>query len=144
MSDRYDIPYETLRDRLKGAVSYSEAHQEQLLSPIEEKALIRWIEKLEAWGFPPKLGHVKQAAIVLLKARNDAVTEVMEVTEVTENSEVVGKHWLDRLLGRHPTLNTRFTTQIDNKRIEASTPHIIQGHFRKLKTIVQDFSPSNI
>ena len=47
----------------QGARSSREANEsKQLLTPVEEKAILRWIRVLESWGFPPKLVHVRQAA----------------------------------------------------------------------------------
>ena len=35
---------------------------QQILTPTDEKAVARWIRKLENCGFPPKVEHVRQAA----------------------------------------------------------------------------------
>ena len=53
--------------QLTGSTSHQKASVEKmLLTPQEEKAIVRWIFKLDEWGFPPRLEHVKKA-IVLLK-----------------------------------------------------------------------------
>ena len=36
--------------------------RQQLLSSMDEKAVVRWITTLGNYGFPPRIDHVRQAA----------------------------------------------------------------------------------
>ena len=52
-AEAHGIPFSTLQDRLKGATTKRKSHlKQQLLSPTDEKAIIRWIKDLEKAGFP--------------------------------------------------------------------------------------------
>jgi len=62
------VPYSTLRHRLKGGQPHFLAHTEQqLLTPTDEKAVVRWITILENYGFPPGVEHVRQAAELIIR-----------------------------------------------------------------------------
>ena len=66
-ADAYGVHYSTVQRRLKGAQPRRLAHtKQQLLTPIEERAIVRWIMRLEEFRFPPRISHVTEA-IVLLK-----------------------------------------------------------------------------
>lgn len=117
------IPKGTLRDRINGAQSRQKAHEkQQALSPLDEKAIIRWIGLLEAFGFPPRLAHVREVATIL-------------------KGSPVGENWITRFLNRHPTLSSKFITNIDSKRIAQSVPEVLKHHFNLLKKVI---SSSNI
>ena len=116
----YGLAYTTLRYRLIGGQTHTISHQnQQLLTDLDEKAILRWISKLELWGFPPTIQHVKEAAKHL-------------------SGSDVGKNWITRFLNRHPQLGSKFTTQIDKKRINASTPEVIKHHFRRLGAVIRE------
>src|SRR5258708_7728481 len=66
----YKVPYTTLRDRLAGARSRQESHEsQQLLLPDEEQSIVRWIQQMDDWGFPPKIAVVKEMAAHLAQTR---------------------------------------------------------------------------
>ena len=112
------IPFSTLRGRLKGAQPHFIAHsQQQLLTPTDEKPLVRWIQILENSGFPPRIEHVKQAAKLILRGS-------------------IGEHWITRFLNRHPKLAVKLTSPLERGRIEAEDPHIIRDHFIKEQRII--------
>jgi len=68
-ADAFGVGYTTLHRRLNGGQSRSKASiSRQLCTPAEEKAIVRWIVKLEEWGFPPRIAHVKEA-VALLKGK---------------------------------------------------------------------------
>jgi len=78
--------------------------------------------KLEEWGFPPRIAHVKEA-VTLLKGK-----------EWNEKS-TVGRNWITRFLNRHPELVSKLSSQFDKKRINASDPNFIRSHFTKLQQL---------
>ena len=62
-AEAHGIPFSTLYDRIRGVTTHRKSHtKQQLLSPTDEKAVIRWIKDLEKAGFPPRMDHVRQAA----------------------------------------------------------------------------------
>ena len=103
-AEAHGIGYTTLHRRLNGGLSRVLAHAgQQLLSPAKERAIVRWIVKMEEFGFPPRIEHVKEA-VILLKGDWD---------------EEVGKNWITRFLNRHPNLVSKFSTQFDKKKAES-------------------------
>lgn len=124
-ADICGVPRTTLSRRLNGGTTRQLAHtKQQLLTLSEERAIVRWIYNLEASGFPPRIEHVKEAAL-LLKGK-----------ELDEN---IGKNWMTRFLNRHPQLVTKFSSQFDKKRIVANDPALISDHFRKIAKLKQEF-----
>ena len=116
----FGLAYATLHGRLNAAELCVKGHiTQQLCTPAEEKAIVRWILNLEEWGFPPQIAHVKEG-VALLKG-----------TKWDEKS-TVGKNWITRFLDRHPFLVSKLSSQFDKKRIKASNPEIIRDHFNKL------------
>ena len=84
----YNIPYTTLRDRLHGLQTHTEAHRElQLLSVQEEKAIVSFCQTLDDWGHPVTIKILKQFAQSLLPGQ-----------------QRVGKHWAGRFLKHNPAL----------------------------------------
>ena len=65
-AEAYDIPLTTLRRRLAGGISCALAHEsQQLLTVAEEKAVVRWIYRLEEFRLPPRTQHVREAVALL-------------------------------------------------------------------------------
>ncbi|KAH0612472.1 uncharacterized protein H6S33_008852 [Morchella sextelata] len=59
----HEITYGRLRNHLAGKGPKGEAHvDQQLLTPIEEKEIVKWILRLDDWGFPPRMKNVKDMA----------------------------------------------------------------------------------
>ena len=60
-SRTYNIPYSTLRDRLRGLQPRPEAHRGfHLLSVQEEKTIVRFRETLDNWGHLVTIKILKQ------------------------------------------------------------------------------------
>ena len=89
----FSLAYTTLRYRLAGSQQRGAiAHERRrLLTPVDEKEVLRWIAKLENWGFPPNIDRIEEAAKLL-------------------SGSEVGKNWITRFLNCHPQLATKFTT----------------------------------
>lgn len=52
-AEAYGVRDSTLRRRLKGGTPRKAAHlKQQRLSPADEKAIVRWIVRMEQFGFP--------------------------------------------------------------------------------------------
>ncbi len=53
---QHGISKSTLVDRINGATSRSIAHEDdQRLTPGEEAALLAWVLRLQAWGWPARV-----------------------------------------------------------------------------------------
>ena len=72
----YNIPYTTLRARLHGRQTRTEANQGlQLFSVQEEKAIVRFCETLDDWGHPVTIKILKQFAQSLLHPGQQGAVE---------------------------------------------------------------------
>ena len=104
-------------------------HDQQIFSPAAEKAIVKWILKLDSFGFSPRvdilMGLVKHLA-------KDESQRQVQVQDFAEGKKIIGKNWISRFLDRHPILSTKFTSRIDCQRAYASNPHIINDHFTKV------------
>ena len=122
------IAYPTLRWRFHGGQNRVAAHEgQQLITAAEERAIVRWIYRLELAGFPPRIEHVREAVLILRDDPEDL-------------DKVIGKNWITRFLNRHPELVAKFTSAFDKKRIKASDPKIIVDHFRRLNGLIRKFN----
>ena len=71
-STHHGVPQTTLRDRLNGAQSYRDAHNDkQRLLTVQEECLERWILQQEALGYAPTHAQVQTIASGILKQGGD-------------------------------------------------------------------------
>jgi len=136
-AEAYGVHYSTVRRRLRGAKARKLAHvHQQLSTPAEERAIVRWIVRLEEFGFPPRVSHVKEA-IVLLKHPELSLEE-----EAIEGyfEGAIGKNYLTRFLNRHPDLVSKLSSNFDKRRIKQSDPGVIQRHFARVQQVRKKYS----
>ena len=113
----YNVPYTTLKDRLHGLQTRTEAHQGlQLLSVQEEKAIVCFCETFDDWGHPVSIKFLKQFAQSFLPGQ-----------------QRLGKHWTGRFLKRNPALTTKFSHRLDKQRENANDPIILKDCFCKVQ-----------
>ena len=96
----FDIPKSTLGHRMNGRQSQQKAHEsDQILSPAAEKAIVRWISKLEQHGFPARLDRVWQMAESLAVEERKALKERYK-REGRKNvvHDTLGKNWITQFL----------------------------------------------
>jgi len=116
----YRIPYETVRNRLRGTKTRQESHRsQQLLTVEEEKAIVRLCLTLDDWGHPLKLPMIKEFATALL-------------SESPEKRQEVGQRWVNRFLGRNPEVVSKYSQRLDRQRATASDPAILKDFFMKV------------
>ena len=114
----YGIPYGTLRDRLRGAKPRSAANEkEQLLTLEEEKSIVRFCETLDDLGHPLQVKMVKAFVMSLLPPHR---------------RRQLGKHWMSRILNRHPAVTAKFSQRLDRQRANANNPAILKDFFHKV------------
>jgi helix-turn-helix, Psq domain len=72
----FDVPRQTLYDRLKGKPPRNQAHEaDQLFSHAEEKELVRWITCLTIAGHPPRHKTLYELAQKIRKRRTSGINE---------------------------------------------------------------------
>ena len=94
--EEYGVHYSTMQRRMKDSTSRRKAHIKQhLLFPADEKAVVRWIVRMEEFGFPPRISHVKEA-ISLFKGGVGGYTD-----KIGRNYSISPDLWTDilRMLG---------------------------------------------
>jgi len=136
-AEAYEVHYSTVRRRLRGAKARKLAHvHQQLLTPAEERAIVRWIVQLEEFGFPPRVRHVKEAIVLLKHPELDLEEEAIE----GYFEGAIGKNYLTRFLNRHPDLVSKPSSNFDKRRIKQSDPGVIQRHFARVQQVWKKYS----
>jgi len=107
----FDIPKSTLAYQLSGQrVSRQKAHvDQQLLTEAEERAVVRWIKRLDDWGFPPRLDMVKGMATMLVGKKKEGLIGM-------EGGRIgLGKNWLSRFLDHHKDIASRYSSNLERQ-----------------------------
>jgi len=126
-----NLPKTTLAYRISGQrVSRQKAHvDQQLLIEVEERALVRWMKRLDDWGFPPWLDMVKEMARMLVGKKEEGLIS-MEGGSID-----LEKNWLSRFLERHKDIASRYSSNLERQRAYANDPKTINNYFRKYNRI---------
>ena len=128
----YKIPRSTLSDRLRGIPSRHEAQRKhRAISPAVERSLIRWVDDMDASGFPPRLNLFKATAARLVSE---------------DEGPPLGSTWLRGFLNRHPELSSKFASGLNRQHALSSKPGPIKDYFQKLQMPLRkhNFLPNNI
>jgi len=92
----FNVPRQTLYDRLDGKLPRNKAHEtEQLLSHTEEKELVRWITRLTITGYPPRYETLREMAEEI---RKRCVKKINEEGLQLVQYDDIGKQWVPRFL----------------------------------------------
>ena len=125
----YNIPRSTLIRRLKGITpKRGSRDKNNLLLPIEEEELVRWILSMERRGFPPYIIDVKRLAERLIARRGSRRSVIP-----------IGKQWIYRFLTRHPAIKTRQTRSKDSQRARQERASVIQPWFDRVKDVKERY-----
>ena len=115
----YKIPRSTFSDRIRGIHSHHEAQKKyQAVSPAVERSLIRWVDDMDAGGFPPRLNLFKATAVRLVSEKE---------------GPPLGSTWLGGFPNRHPELSSKFASGFNRQRALSSKPGPIKDYFQKLR-----------
>lgn len=128
----FQVPLQTLRDRMAGRKAKAQAHEEaQLLSNAEEKTLVRWITRLTSTGFPatPTLvvetaEEIRHGRVKLASSQNTPPTQLPPI----------GHEWLYRFLNRYPILKGTYSRQLESTRHKEATYEKISRWFSVFRT----------
>jgi DDE superfamily endonuclease/Tc5 transposase DNA-binding domain len=118
----HNIPPTTLNRRIKGGISKQEARTtQQLLSQHQEELLVKWILDLEAGGFAPSHGQIREMAAL--------------VSKDSGGPENIGVNWVHRFLKRWPRIHTKTGVKIDAQRLQNTTPEALEAWFKQFKAV---------
>lgn len=117
----------TLQKRITNGTSKKEdGHRRQRLTPEEETALVNYICRLQTWGWPGQVDHIKAMAQSLCQAKGD--------------SKPLGIHWPQKFLGRHPDIKTKYVPPLDKERAMAQDPEILSDWFKLFQQNKQKYA----
>lgn len=120
----FNLPTSSLGNRITGRQNRSKAHEgDQVLSPTPEKAVVRWILKLDDCGFPPRRNRLWQAVENLAVTEREALRARYKA-EGRRNIvyDHIGRNWITQFLKRHPLLASKFAVRMDRQRVYANNP----------------------
>lgn len=79
------------------------ATNQHLIQPLEEQAILNFIDEASQLGFPARLHMIQEKATILIPLRS-------------ENHPPVGVKWARRFFDRHPELASRFSHHLDQEK----------------------------
>lgn len=128
----FQVPLQTVRDRMAGRKAKAQAHEEaQLLSNAEEKTLVRWITRLTSTGFPATPALVIETAEEIRRGRVKlAFSQNTQPTQLPS----IGHEWLYRFLNRYPILKGTYSRQLESARHQEATYEKISQWFSVFRT----------
>lgn len=85
-------------------------------------------------GFPPRVDLLRGMASAL--AQNIAEEDKLDPT-----AAIIGRNWVSRFLDRHPDLASKYSTQLDRQRQNASNPVTLRDYFNKHSRLVRRLIP---
>jgi DDE superfamily endonuclease/Tc5 transposase DNA-binding domain/helix-turn-helix, Psq domain len=131
-AQHFEVNRNTLTRRVSGHPSRVQARQsQQLLSPVEESVLVKWICQLSCAGHPARHQLIKEMAEEIRVQRvqnvNDASTRIIQYPPI-------GKEWIQRFITRHLELQTIAARQIESARHQDATHEALQHWFTVLES----------
>ena len=124
----YDVPYDTLRNRLKGIKPRKKAHEaEMLLNEAEKKVLVDWIRYLGLAGIP-----------VCKRTLRPKVKGLMEAKGLTVTENSVSPSWIRTFLQQNKdALKAARGSSLDPKRAQAFNFPIVNAYFEELDQVLK-------
>ncbi|KAI0994791.1 hypothetical protein K3495_g13391 [Podosphaera aphanis] len=115
-SRAYKIPRSTLRARLAGSQSHTNAHRnQQRLTIDQEESLTKWIPDEDSRAHPPSHARVREMAPLILQANGD--------------NAPLGKNWMTSFLQRRTNFHTVVGRSIESVRFTAGSQETIRSFF---------------
>jgi len=125
-SEYHHVSKSTVAHRRAGRPSVAQTDRKsQRLSKEEEKVLIQYFRDLQRQNLCPNYPRIRRMISEILKNRGDHKT--------------LGKHYITRLIQRHPELKTGKTRPLDVKRLLALDPMIIERFFLEFERLRSDY-----
>ena|SRR5437762_8660023 len=104
VAKEFNIPRQSLQNRLDGKLPRNKAHEHAMhLTHQEEKELVHWITTLTEHGYAPHYHTVWELAELI---RNRRVIGINDDDIQLVNYEEFGKDWVPRFMSHHPQLQS--------------------------------------
>jgi len=91
---------------------------------VPNPPLVTWIGRLDQIEIPPRLIHVHDVVVVLVRKR-----------ATTSNLITIGQHWITCFLNQHPEISAWFASRIDHQREVGGKPEGIKSFFDRLSEV---------
>jgi len=138
IAKEYNVPRQTLKDRLDGKLPRNKAHEELMhLTNDEEKELAKWITTLTQRGYAPRYRTIRELAEII---RNRRVIGVNDEDIQLVQYNTIGKDWVARFMSRHFQLESERRKGIEAARIKDVSPERLQRWFDDLLKIITEFN----
>jgi DDE superfamily endonuclease/helix-turn-helix, Psq domain/Tc5 transposase DNA-binding domain len=110
----YNVSHTTILRRIKGeskAKRRSHTHQ-QLLTPVEERTLVKWVVQYYKWGLPLNLKYLRQYATEILLRKC--------LQPYSNFVPLIGENWHHKFLNRNPEIKQILARGLDRTRASAA------------------------
>ena len=124
---KWSIPRTTLRRRLHGGITRSEAAEPyQRLTKEQEEYIVCWIETEELAGRAPSKSAVREFASLMLREQGD--------------EELIGIHWVEGFLLRNPSIIMKVGRPLEASRAKEVTQEAIDQFHERLRHVIAEFN----
>ena len=124
----FEVPRETLRDRLKGHQFRFEQRNHNLrLSETQEDTLIHWIVSRDTRGVAPRHKHVQEMANLILQS------------DTTTNPDPIGINWVTSFIKRRDEVKSAFARKYNYSRAQCENPTVIKAWFKQLQQFQAEY-----
>ena len=131
------VPPSMIHDCLNSRKSRREANvNRQALTPMEEYALVKWIERAASVGHPIRHSFLREMAEEIRKKRVENEGQIISP---------LGKEWVTRFLRHNRQLQSRISKTIERARKEVSKEEVLAWFAAFQEAIAKDnVQPENV
>jgi len=128
---------ETIARRVNRGSSRSQARQQQQkLSYLEEKVLLKWIKELTISGYSPGHRLLKEIAEEIRTKRTYDLDDALLLSLRLPLQFILGQDWVPRFIIRHLDLSIVIGRRIESVRIDGATKPVLEAWFNAYEKIV--------
>lgn len=134
------LPKSSVTRRVNGGKSRSEARQQQQkLSAVQEKVLLKWIKDLTISGYSPGHWLLKELAEeIRTRQTYNLDNPSLHALQLPPHYKL-GQDWVPRFIKRHPHLTVVIGRRIDSVRMDGATKAVLEAWFDAYRRIVLEF-----
>ncbi|XP_018392970.1 PREDICTED: uncharacterized protein LOC108772024 [Cyphomyrmex costatus] len=133
IAEEYEVPFSTIRDKLKNKHVKKHGHPCEL-SSTEETTVVEALKTAGSWGFPLTVHDLRNIVQMYL-------TQLKRQTRFKNNRP--GRDWVASFFKRHADLSLRLSENIKRCRAKVDDK-IINNYFDNLEISLNGIPPSNI
>ncbi len=129
----FKIASSTISRRLRGITQSKKLSgvEQQLLSPVEERTLVKWVIQYYKWGLPLGLKQLRQFAAAILLRKSP---------QPQGNDPYLGKNWHQKLLNRNPQIKRVIARGLDRTRASATLKtETLTEYFELFNSLRQEY-----